>query len=482
MGIGTRAVRNIARRKMRALLVIIALGFSMAIMISLPSGIASNQVAAQNVGTNLSNTITQTAASINQTLTEIDCSLTPTYSGFGFSGGSGGFGGGGGFYARNFTGFGGAPGGLRGAFGAGSFGGGTTPMNESLYSDLSTIQGVVAVVPILQASEGQNETVPVSFSGYSTTITRFIVAYTIEGIPLVSSLVDNYPVLPTNITAGSGLQAGQSGVALLSENNTSYFNANVGDNVNILGQTFNVVGVHGTSSVEDRLTLYMNLSDAQAITNNTGEVTSFEVFADNAADVSAVASAISAAHPELTVTTAQDRLTQLTTLQDSYNAALANAQSAINQTQSTAVMEIVVAVAATSLIVLFVMLYTVRERTKEIGTLKAIGFSNQTVMGQFMLEGVILSLMAGLVGIAIGSFAAPLLTNILLPHVTGAGARVFFGGGGSATLNSASQTITLSPELALIGLGAAVVLGALGSLYPAWRASRIRPAEAMRYE
>jgi ABC-type antimicrobial peptide transport system permease subunit len=481
LGVVTRAVRNISRRKIRALLVIIALGFSLAIMISIPQGISANQALTQNLSQNLGNTITQTEATINLTSTEIDCSLTPTYSGFGFGGGAGAFGGGGGFYARNFTGFRGG-GGLAGAFGAGAFGGGTTPMNESLYSDLSTIQGVVAVVPILQASEGQNETVPVSFNGYSTTITRFIVEYTIEGIPLISSLVNNYPILPTNITAGNGLQAGQSGVALLSENNTSYFGVNVGDNVTILGQPFIVVGVHGTSSVGDRLTLYMNLSDAQAITNNVGVVTSFEVFADNAADVSAVANAISAAHPELTVTTAQDRLTQLTALQDNYNTALASAQSTINQTQSTAVMEIVVAVAATSLIVLFVMLYTVRERTREIGTLKAIGFSNQTVMGQFMLEGVLLSLMAGLVGIAIGSFAAPILTNMLLPHVTGVGSRVFFGGGGSATLSSASQTIALSPELALIGLGAAVALGALGSLYPAWRASRTRPAEAMRYE
>ena len=59
-------------------------------------------------------------------------------------------------------------------------------------------------------------------------------------------------------------------------------------------------------------------------------------------------------------------------------------------------------VLATSLIVLFVMLYTVKERTKEIGTLKAIGFSNSTVMSQFMLEGVLLSMIAGVVGIAIG--------------------------------------------------------------------------------
>jgi putative ABC transport system permease protein len=140
------------------------------------------------------------------------------------------------------------------------------------------------------------------------------------------------------------------------------------------------------------------------------------------------------------------------------------------------------------------MLYTVRERTKEIGTMKAIGFSNWNVMSQFILEGILLTLVAGIVGIAIGSVGAPALSGLLLPHVSNpfgspggrSGAGGFFVarsggafGGGVATAVSAAAP---SPELMLIALGAAVVLGALGSLYPAWRASRTRPAEAMRYE
>ncbi len=473
MGVVTRAVRNISRRKMRALLVIIALGFSMAIMISIPAGITANQVAAQNVGQDLSTAISQTAASINQTLTRIDCSLTPSFAGFGFSGE---FGGGNGGFGRfgNATGF--PPGGLAGGFGGGAFGGGTTPMNESVYSDINSVQGVTAVVPILQASEGQNETIT-GFGG--RTFTRLVPYYVIEGLPLGSSLTSNYSFLPTNITSGRNLQAGDSGVVLLSENNTAYFGVGVGDKVSILGQTFTVVGVHGTSSVEDRLTLYMNLSDAQTITSNSGEITSFYVYVDSSSDVTSVANAISALHPELTVTTAQERLNELTNLQTGYSSTLANAQATLSQTQSTALEEIIVAVAATSLIVLFMMLYTVRERTKEIGTLKAIGFSNWTVMSQFMLEGVLLSLMAGVVGIAIGAFAGPAISGLLLPNVNVFGARtVSFGG----VPDIATSAATVSPQLMLLGLGAAALLGALGSLYPAWRASRTRPAEAMRYE
>ena len=113
-----------------------------------------------------------------------------------------------------------------------------------------------------------------SFNGYLETSHVSHVDYTIEGIPLTSDLINNYPVLPTNITSGNNLQAGASGEVLLSENNSAYFNAGVGDTITILGQTFTVVGIYSPSSVSQTQTLYMNLSDAQTITNNTGYITS----------------------------------------------------------------------------------------------------------------------------------------------------------------------------------------------------------------
>jgi putative ABC transport system permease protein len=493
MGIMNRAIRNISRRKIRALLVIIALGFSMAIMVSIPAGVLANQQTASNAATNLSNVINETSASINQTSTQIDCSLAPSFSGFGFgnfggsstSGGSGftpgqfggGTSGGSGFQPGQFGG-----GTVSGQFGGGAFNGGqSNPMNQSLYTDINdTLSGVAAVEPTLQASEGQNVTTTVSFNGYSRDITRLAVDYTIEGIPLTSDMVNNYPILPTNITSGSNLQAGATGEVLLSENNSAYFNAGVGNTITILGQTFTVVGIYSPSAVSQTQTLFMNLSDAQTITNNTGYITSLTVFAQSSDDVTQVANTLSTMHPELTVTTDQTRLTQLQTLQSTYNTELTTAQSSSSQTYSTAVEEIIVVVLATSLIVLFVMLYTVKERTKEIGTLKAIGFSNSTVMGQFMLEGVLLSIIAGVVGIAIGSVAAPTLAQALLPSVgVGSGATALLSG---TRQISGLSVATLNPELIMILFGAAVLLGAIGSLYPAWRASKIRPAEAMKYE
>jgi len=219
----------------------------------------------------------------------------------------------------------------------------------------------------------------------------------------------------------------------------------------------------------------MSLSDAQAITNNAGNVTTLKVFANNADSVDIVSTDITIEHPNIQISTLQSLVSQLSGLQSASEKQLQEAQNTMNQIQSTGLVEIIFSVAATSLIVLFLMLYTVREITKEIGTLKAMGASNGIIIGQFILEGVLLSLLAGMVGIAVGMIGATSLSSLLLPHVV----SPFFG---SAISSATSISVVISPELMLIGLGAAVLLGSLGSLYPAWRAARIRPAEAMRYE
>ena len=458
---------------MRAFLVVIALGFSLAIMISLPPGILANQQYTQNLTANYNNTVSQ----IEQQLTLItitnSSSSTSPFSGGG-PGGPGGF-----FYTRGF-------------------GGQENYMNESVADVVDSISGVEAVVPTLEVPEGLTSETVTGYGGRTFTFNES--AYTIEGVPLDASLIaGNYVPLPTNITEGRNLQTGDSGVAVISISNTGYFGVGVGGEVNINGTNFQVVGVHGEGGSSayalgqalDVRTLYMNITDAQAVTGLAGEISTLSVYADSSSDVSNVAALISQLFPDLSVTTEQQTLQ---TIENAYNSTLTADESSISSTQTVAFEEIAVAVAATSLIVLFVMLYTVRERTKEIGTLKAIGFSNWNVMSQFILEGILLSFMAGIAGIAIGSIGAPTLSGLLLPHIAnpfstsggrfGSGGIVVTRGAGAvgAGVATAVAAAAPSPELMLIALGAAVALGAVGSLYPAWRASRTRPAEAMRYE
>jgi ABC-type antimicrobial peptide transport system permease subunit len=484
LGILTRAFRNISRRKMRALLVIIALGFSVAIMISVPSGVVANQQTTQNLSTDYTNSMNTMQEQINQTMSLIVCSLSSSQTQTP-----------GGAFGQGFTGR--------------MFGGEQDYMDESIADSISSISGVQDVVPILEVPEGHNVTS--TFRGF--TFPRFVEDYMIVGVPLNSSLMSDVygNVLSTNITEGRNLQVGDTGVVVMSINNTGYFGVGVGEQANILGQDFNVVGIHGETSPDEARSLYMNISDAQSLTNLTGEVSTLYVFTTSSSDdvVNSVANNITSMFADgitgytgstpnttpyyLIPQTAEDRLSSLQNMTALENETLTNAELALNQTQSTANEEIVVAVVATSLIVLFVMLYTVRERTKEIGTLKALGFGNWNILSQFVLEGTLLSLAAGVVGIAIGSVGAPFLSGILTPlninpsstinGFSGRGSPSFiFAGASPGLAGTAAVTAFPTIQIMLLGIGASVLLGALGSLYPAWRATRTRPAEAMRYE
>lgn len=468
LGALTRAVRNLSRRKMRTLLVIVALGFSMAIMISIPAGVVANQNSAQSLAENFNNTITNMQVEINTTATLIEVRN---------SSGSGQ-----GSFPGNFSGF---PTGER-VFGSGQ----GALMNETIVDEISSLAGVKDVVPFLsaQSNETTSETIT-GFGGRSFTINRPL--YTIEGVCLNSSFIDNYSILPTNITAGRNLQAGDSGVVVMSQNLTYYFAVGVGGTVQINGEPFTVVGIYdqpGQSAFATR-TVYMNIVDAQTVTNNTGSVTLVDVYANDTSDVDGTSQTIQAEYSELQITDYQDRLTQLQSMQTTYDETLNNAEATLGQTEAIATQEIVVVVVATSLIIFLIMLYTVRERTKEIGTFKAIGFSSWNVMSQFMLEGMLMSLVGGVVGIAIGTLGAPLLSSLLLPSINPFRSSRSFGGFGGAVPGPNASVVSASvatavpdPQLMLLAVGAAVLLGAIGSLYPAWRASRTRPAEAMRYE
>ena len=473
MGAFTRAIRNISRRKIRALLVIVALSFSLAIMISIPAGVVANQDSTQNLIKRFNSTIIETEQQINQSTTLIECS---TSSGSMFSGPP--------------SDMSGPPSGMnRSGF---SFTREEFYMNESVVGNIGSIAGVKDVVPFLvkSSSETTQETITTPMGDF--TMSRPL--YTITGVCLNSSLIDEYSVLPTNITAGRSLREGDSGVLLMSLNLSKYYGVGVGSEVGVNGTSFTVIGIYdqaGQNSMETR-GVYMNVTDAQTVTNEIGNVSRLDLYAEDVSVVETIYTQIQSMYSneinsrEISVSTYADRLANLQSQQTRYTELLNNAESTVAQTQSVATQEIIVALAATSLIVLFVMLYTVRERTKEIGTLKAIGFSSWSVMSQFMLEGVILSLAAGVVGIGIGAVGAPILSGVLLPAVNPFGSQGtgFQTGGFQATtfFGSSTASAVVTPTIMLLALGAAVLLGAVGSLYPAWRASRTRPAEAMRYE
>ena len=119
------------------------------------------------------------------------------------------------------------------------------------------------------------------------------------------------------------------------------------------------------------------------------------------------------------------------------------------------------AVAAISLLVggigvMNIMLVTVTERTREIGIRKAIGARRSDILGQFLTEAILLSVLGGLLGVAAGLFGSRFTIVDVKPVV--------------------------EPYSVVLAFGVAVTVGLFFGIYPANRASQLRPIDALRYE
>ena len=115
-----------------------------------------------------------------------------------------------------------------------------------------------------------------------------------------------------------------------------------------------------------------------------------------------------------------------------------------------------------------IMIVSLIERTREIGILKALGMKSRTVLYIFLTESIII----GLIGAVIGVISGWILANVV---------SLFLGRGG---IIGSALTITpiLTPEVMLGALGFGVGISVIFALYPAWRASKLKPVEALRYE
>lgn len=119
-----------------------------------------------------------------------------------------------------------------------------------------------------------------------------------------------------------------------------------------------------------------------------------------------------------------------------------------------------IAVIVGALSVINTMFIAVAERTREIGIKKAIGATRWDILREFLLESVVIGLLGGLMGLAVGA----LITTGLNGYVAEQGTPVFL----------------LTPRLAALAMLFAAVLGALAGLLPAWRAAELDPVTALR--
>ena len=142
-------------------------------------------------------------------------------------------------------------------------------------------------------------------------------------------------------------------------------------------------------------------------------------------------------------------------------------QETVSETMSSMTL-FLTAIAAVSLIVGAIgiantMFTTVLEKTKEIGIMKAIGAKNSDIMKIFLLNSALVGFVGGVVGVIIGSVASSFLSL-----------------GGMGRMGGSSGLVTLN--LVLLGLLIAVGTALASGVIPAYRASRLKPVDALRYE
>jgi putative ABC transport system permease protein len=124
---------------------------------------------------------------------------------------------------------------------------------------------------------------------------------------------------------------------------------------------------------------------------------------------------------------------------------------------------VTVGVAAISLVVggivvMNIMLVSVTERTKEIGIRKAVGARHRDILMQFLIEAVTVTAIGGAIGVIAGFGLAYVLSFLM------------------------GFPLLISPASAVLGVGVSSVVGTISGLWPAWRAARLNPIEALRKE
>lgn len=235
-------------------------------------------------------------------------------------------------------------------------------------------------------------------------------------------------------------------VALIGIDLARALQKHAGDQIGLLGEQFNIVGITRFNSVINRNIVVVPLADLQDLTFRPNVLTFISIKLDHPGDQAEVDRVIKAIEGIGGLTASRSENVMR-------NDSMLGLLRAVSQSMAW------VALLMGVLMVLNTLLMAVLERTREIGILSAIGWSSRRITGAIVIEGFILSAIGSAVGVVVG-----ILGSHLLSAIPAIGRFV---------------TVTPTPGLVIATALAATALGILGSFYPAWLATRQSPAVAL---
>ncbi|WP_405192161.1 ABC transporter permease [Streptomyces anthocyanicus] len=299
------------------------------------------------------------------------------------------------------------------------------------------------------------------------------------------------PLTTSTITSGRTFEESETDarVAVADSAYAKEKKLKTGSTVTVKDTKFEIVGIATADSGDAAASLYVPLKQAQTLGDAKDEVTTIYVKATDSQRIDGVKSAIQKNISGTTVTTSAD-------LADTVSGSLSTASSLATGVGKW--LSIVVLVAA-FLVAGLLTSSAVSRRVREFGTLKALGWRSGRVTRQVIGEAVVNGLVGGALGIALGlagAYAVTAVSPTLQAQLGGdagggggaGGSGGGFGGGGlgGPGRQAAAKTldIALTAPVSLTTIALAVGLAVAGGLvaggFGGWRASRLRPADALR--
>jgi ABC-type lipoprotein release transport system permease subunit len=303
---------------------------------------------------------------------------------------------------------------------------------------------------------------------------------------LVSSREGAYPVVITaiepvveeplsihaeNIAQGRFLLEGEGDAIIIGKGLADLLEVSAGDKVTLLGRskaetmrqrTMTIVGVYDLGMAEaEKGTVFITLPEAQSLYNLPDQITEVTVSLRSVGQERGVVPVLQADLPDLEV--------------DSWDTLRPEiAQTMQTKLAFTSFFGLVVVLIA-SIGILNLMLMAVFERTREMGVLAALGMKGRQVMGLFLVEGMLIGLVGAVIGCGLAAVILGALGQVGLDFSYAEGMGEITALMGDRIYPSISLMDYLSRGLTV------VFVAALASLYPAWKASRQEPAEALHH-